>query len=69
MTADEWMHSAEREAAAIIAGAYPNSARSDYDAVISLVAIGWLQGVSYGTHVTMRDAEEAFGRLKEDLLR
>ena len=69
MTADEWRSRASREAAAIIAGAYPNTSVENYPAMIDLVAIGWLQGVSYGTHETMRDAEAAFDRLREDLLR
>jgi hypothetical protein len=64
---DDWKHRAEREAAAIIAQALPNVAIQDYGRMVDLVAIGWLQGVSYGTHATMEDAERAFDRLKHDL--
>ena len=45
MSGIDWQARARREAAAIIAGAYPNlTTRDTYEAFVSLVAIGWLQG-------------------------
>lgn len=66
MTDTDWSARARREAAAIIAEADLHR-RTDYAELVSLVAIGWLQGVNYGTHDTLALAEDAFARLAEDL--
>lgn len=63
----DWQARAEREAAAIIARAVPNSSLENYQTLLSLVAIGWLQGVNVGTHETLHDAEDAFDALRAAL--
>jgi len=66
--ANDWQGRARREAVAILAEALPQATHlDDYQTMIGLVAIGWLQGVSYGTHDTMALAEQAFARLQADL--
>jgi hypothetical protein len=64
-TGNDWQARAEREAAAILAQAYPTM--REYGSLLHLVAIGWLQGVNYGSHVTLSHAEAAFDRLRADL--
>jgi hypothetical protein len=65
---NDWQARARREATAIITEALPGvSALSDYSTLVGLVAIGWLQGVNYGSHVTLSHAEAAFDRLRADL--
>lgn len=63
----DWKARAEREAAAIIAQAYPNTSLPGYDWTVALVAIGWLQGYDYGAHETLRATEEAFEELRAAL--
>lgn len=64
---NDWKSRAEREAAAIIAEALPNTSLEGYERIVALVAIGWMQGVNYGSHVTLEKAEEAFERLQASL--
>jgi len=66
-TAEGWGGRARREAAAIIAEAYPNVSLPNYDTLVSLVAVGWLQGCNYGSHATLAASEEAFARIVEEL--
>ena len=66
VTADEWRHRAEREAAAILAEAAVGRSQS-YEDVLSLVAVGWLQGVSLGQHETLQEVNRAFERIREEL--
>jgi len=67
MSGIDWQARARREAAAIIAEAHPNTSVQEYPALVSLVAIGWLQGVNYGSHETLAAAEEAFDRARAEL--
>ena len=67
MSGIDWQARARREAAAIIAGALPDVTGRTYEAFVSLVAIGWLQGVNYGSHETLAAAEEAFDRARAEL--
>jgi len=66
----DWQARARREAAVIVTNAVPlvhASAPAQYDRLVSLVAIGWLQGVNYGSHETLAAAEEAFDRARAEL--
>lgn len=63
----DWKARAEREAAAIIAAALPNALVSEYPTMVSLVAIGWLQGANYGSHETLALTEDAFDALRAAL--
>jgi hypothetical protein len=67
MTATDWAARARREASAILAQALPTSSTEDYALMVGLVAVGWLQGVNYGSHETLTIAEDAFRRLQADL--
>jgi hypothetical protein len=66
-TPADWQGHATREAAAIVAEAIPNTSLEGYSTIVTLVAIGWLQGVNYGAHTTLNSAELAFERLKADV--
>jgi hypothetical protein len=66
MTETDWAAQARREASAILAQALPTTS-DDYALMVGLVAIGWLQGVNYGSHETLTIAEDAFRRLRADL--
>lgn len=61
----DWKARAEREAAAIIAEAYPQT--GNYDLLVKLVAIGWLQGANYADHVTLDRMDAAFHELRASL--
>ena len=70
MSEQDWKARAEREAAAILAetgyacyGFVPHRR----DALISLLAAAWLQGVSLGCHETLAAAEMAFERVQAEL--
>lgn len=67
VTADEWRHRAEREAAAIIAEAIPNTSLGNYSTVVTLVAIGWMQGCNFGHHETLTIMEETFDQMRAEL--
>ena len=68
MSGIDWQARARREAAAIIAGAYPNlTTRDTYEAFVSLVAIGWLQGVNVGSHETLAAVEVGFEEMRAAL--
>lgn len=62
----DWQGRSRREAAAIISEAMSRESAvalfsaDEYSTMISLVAIGWLQGVNYGTHETLAEVERAF---------
>lgn len=58
---------AEREAAAIIAAALPNTALETYDTIVRLVAIGWLQGAIYGNHEALARLEGTFEAVRASL--
>ena len=67
MTADEWRHRAEREAAAILSE-YPAMAGTlTYADVVALLEIAWLQGVNLGSHETLSEVERAFDSTREAL--
>ena len=66
MTTD-WKARAEREAAAIIAEAMPNTSLENYPTLVSLVAIGWLQGAVFGNHETLERLDDAFSELQAAL--
>jgi hypothetical protein len=64
----DWQGRAHREATAVVTEA--NCVRDGYFSyaeLVLLVAIGWLQGVNYGSHETLRQAEDAFDALKASL--
>lgn len=63
---DDWKARAEREASVIVAEAAPNPPWT-YERIVSLVAIGWLQGNICGTHETLASAEQAFDRMRAAL--
>jgi hypothetical protein len=65
----DWQGHARREAAAILTEADfgPGSGASTYPTILALCAIAWLQGVNYGSHETLRQAEDAFDALKASL--
>jgi hypothetical protein len=63
----DWKARAEREAAAIIAEAMPNTAMQGYETTVALIAIGWLQGASFGCHSALGHVDAAFARLRESL--
>jgi hypothetical protein len=67
MVEQDWLGRARREAAAIVANAMPGYRREDYDVVVSLVAIGWLQGTIFASHESLERSEQAFARLRADL--
>lgn len=63
----DWQARARREAAAILDECQARVAGESYQALVGLVAIGWLQGVNYGTHATLADVEAGFERLQAEL--
>jgi len=63
----DWQARARREAAAIIAGALPDVTGRTYEAFVSLVAIGWLQGVNVGSHETLAAVEVGFEEMRAAL--
>jgi hypothetical protein len=66
-TVEGWKARARREAAAIIAEAMPNVAMQDYSRVVTLVAVGWLQGANYGAHDAVALMDEAFAGMRAEL--
>ena len=66
MTVD-WKARAEREATAIIAEALPNETRENYAEMVTLVAIGWLQGANYADHETLASMDAAFEEMRSAL--
>lgn len=69
----DWKARAEREAAAIIAEAqtgsavWPDGSVVSYANLVSLVALGWLQGANYGDHARLSLIEDAFDELRASL--
>ena len=63
----DWKTRAEREAAAIIAEACPNETFTHYDRLLSLVAIGWLQGSIFGNHEMLSSMSDTFEELRGEL--
>ena len=65
---NDWKARAEREAAAILSQ-IPALATMNptYEQTVALVAIGWMQGVNFGSHYTLEKAEEAFERMQAAL--
>jgi hypothetical protein len=64
----DWLGHARREATIVLTQAEcVRNGFYSYDDLVSLVAIGWLQGVNYGSHETLRQAEDAFDALKASL--
>lgn len=73
----DWKARAEREAAAIIAEGVPSRPLADrlnnvplavtYQDLVSLVALGWLQGANYGDHARLTLIEDAFDELRASL--
>ena len=66
MTADEWRHRAEREAAAILAESVAVFS-GDYQLIVTLMAMAWMQGTIYGSHETLALAEQAVDSLRVEL--
>jgi hypothetical protein len=66
-TVEGWKARATREAAAIIAEAMPSTSLQAYSELVTLVAVGWLQGANYGAHDSLNDAELAFESLRASL--
>jgi hypothetical protein len=66
-TVEGWKARAEREAAAIIAQATPHMVIGHYPGIVELVAVGWLQGASFGAHDTLAHVDEAFERMRAAL--
>ena len=65
-----WRARAEREAAAILAESMPSEtvyALGSYSQLVTLVAIGWLQGANFGAHDTLEHIDRAFGLEKAEL--
>ena len=67
MTSADWKARAEREAAAILDGVGYGMPPLDYDQMVAVVAVAFLQGVNLGAHETLAEAEQAFDRLKATL--
>jgi hypothetical protein len=63
----DWQARARREAAAIIAEALPNTVTRDYETLVTLIGIGWLQGVNVGSHATLGLVEESFEEMRAAL--
>jgi hypothetical protein len=64
----DWKARAEREAAAIIAEALPNTDLGNiYPMLVSVAAIAWLQGADFGSHVTLGHLEDTFDELRAAL--
>lgn len=66
MTADEWRHRAEREAAAILSEC-GTPLPSDYPLVVSLMAAAWMQGTIFGSHFTLAELERGFDKVRAEL--
>jgi hypothetical protein len=66
---NDWKGRAEREAAAILAETDfgPGSGASTYPTIVTLVAIGWLQGANYADHHRLAAVEDAFDELRAAL--
>jgi hypothetical protein len=67
----DWKARAEREAAAILTESdYArdmNVRPATYPTLVTLVAIGWLQGANYADHRTLSAIEDAFDELRASL--
>jgi hypothetical protein len=65
----DWEARARREAAAILADVLQVTANGTaaYPALVSLLAVAWLQGVNLGSHETLAGAEAAFENVREAL--
>ena len=66
-TPEEWRTRANEEAVAILAQTGADMSLDDYANIRSYMAVAWLQGVNYGSHLTLSQAERAFRQLQEDL--
>lgn len=66
---NDWKARAEREAAALIAGATgaPKVGGYDYSRVVDLVALGWLQGAIFASHMDLQALEMGVDDLKAAL--
>ena len=62
-----WQERALLEADAILDEALPVHFIDSTELLRSLVAVGWLQGVTYGTHIALDDVDAAFERLRADM--
>jgi hypothetical protein len=67
METTDWKARARREAAAIIAEALPNTTTRDYETLVTLIGIGWLQGVNVGSHEALGLVEESFEEMRAAL--
>jgi len=64
----DWAGHARREATAVLTEAQcVRNGYYTYDDLVTLCAVSWLQGVNYGSHETLRQAEDAFDALKASL--
>jgi hypothetical protein len=66
-TSTDWEARANREAAAIIMGANRGTGGANFEVLREFVALGWLQGAIYATHLDLSSIERGTERLKEDL--
>ena len=65
MSTTDWKARAEREAAAILAESAPFG--DDYQRVLSLVALAWVNGRITGIHAALYGSEAAAESLREAL--
>lgn len=63
MSTTDWKARAEREAAAILAEA--DLSGTDYQRVLPLVALAWINGRITGIHAALYGSEAAAARLRE----
>lgn len=61
-----WKERADREAAAIL-GEVTVGSYVHYSTLQTLVAVGWLQGASFGAHDALDKIDKAFGLAKAEL--
>ena len=63
----EWDALASREAAAILNAPGVNATGLTYKLLVEFVALGWLKGAIYATHLDLYGMDRAEQRLQEDL--
>ena len=66
---NDWKARAEREAAAILAGANfaPVVGYATYERVLNLVALGWMQGATFASHLDLSALEQGADEVRAAL--
>lgn len=64
---NDWKSRAEREAAAVLNGCEVFGYDPRWDELVSLVAMGWLQGAIFATHLDLQALEMGADDLKAAL--